>query len=165
MNRFYGFLFNDVAGFFERVVRTIRWIPAVWRDCDWEPSCFFELLEFKLNGMKRVMGEGSGMYDYKKAADIEYALKILRRINSDPYIDIAYMFHDKKWGEAEMRFERVDDKFSQIFFDRANVITEEDAEQQTREFLQCAEREDYLEQQDIDILFRHIARHIRGWWT
>ena len=155
-----------ISSFFESIYRVMRWLPVIWNDRDWDDAYFFKLLEFKLTGMKKDMEEGPGLYDYKSAEQIEYALKILRRINSCPYIDIAYMFHDKKWGEIKLRWEKIEGtNRGRLFIDRDNVITREDVRQESIEHKRCSKMENYLEQQDIDILFRYIAKHIRGWWT
>jgi hypothetical protein len=44
------------------------------------------------------------------------------------------------------------------------VKTEEDQKQFDKEFRVCAAHEDYMEKQDLSILFQTMEKHLRSWW-
>ena len=138
--------------FIGNIVRTIKWLPTIWNDRDWDYSYLFILLEFKLYGIKKEMER---MND-AQSESVEYALKLLRRINSDPYQEIAFMFEEDRWGKTTyIDFERYKEK----------AITEEDKRLARADFRRRCNLDEYLEEQDIEILFKHLKKHIQYWWT
>ena len=66
-----------IRRFIGNVIRTIKWLPTIWNDRDYDYVYFFRLLEFKLIGMKK----DAELVNDKQSEKIEYALKILRPVS------------------------------------------------------------------------------------
>jgi hypothetical protein len=138
--------------FIGNVIRTIKWLPTIWNDRDYDYVYFFRLLEFKLTRMKK----DAELINDPQSEKIEYALKLLRRINSNPYYEIAFMFEEDRWGKAlYVNGNRYMEK----------AITDEDERLARIDFRKRCDRADYLEDQDIEFLFKYLTKHIRCWWT
>ena len=73
--------------------------------------------------------------------------------------------HDEKWGESEWNFLDTDNpQLKQLEITYDTVKTEQDAKQQKRDFSTAAKREQYLREQDLDMLFTMLRKHIQTWW-
>ena len=53
---------------------------------------------------------------------------------------------------------------SELHIDRPNVKTEEDKEQERKEFRRASEHEAKLREQDLDMLFKNMRKYIQTWW-
>jgi hypothetical protein len=100
----------------------------------------------------------------RDAENMDLCLKVLDRIIAENYLDNAFMWHDKKWGDIQMWTESVDDKYSELKITRPGIKNEQDEKQESREFLKWGDVADRQEKQDIDFLLTKIKKHVRRWW-
>jgi len=142
------------------------WLPLIWRDRDWDHGFLFEMLEFKLKRMEKCLRNGIHLYADQTADKVKLCTQLLERINKDEYHEMVFRNHDKKWGRGEITFTDCEDRegMSELHIRYPNVKTEEDLEQQRKEYRALMKRPDELMQQDIDLLFETMRKHIREWW-
>lgn len=123
-------------------------------------------MRFKINSMEENFREKGCFVGHKKvASSMKTCVLLLDRIIKDEYTEIAFKFHDKKWGELEVFFGDTDDrKLQEITTTRPNVKNKENKIQEKKEWKRCADLWHYLEKQDIDYLFHVMKRTIFNWW-
>jgi len=137
----------------------VRWFPVIWTDRDWDHIYLFIMLRYKLRGMENLLRKyGYHVNAEAEADNIRKCILILNRIIDDVYYDIAFRFHEQKWGELDMSLER-----GHLHLFRKNV-TPETIEQERSEFRKCCELEKYLIDQDLQYLFNFMSKHIKEWW-
>ena len=143
-----------------------NWIPVIWRDRDWDQYFLLETLRFKISNMERYFRKcGHHVGANKDANNMSMCVEALHRIIEEDYHKEAFKEHEKKWGEASLKFIDSDKKgFKQLLIERPNVKTKEDEEQERKDFRYCLKEEERLTQQDIDYLFDMLKKHIREWW-
>jgi len=144
----------------------IVWFPLIWKDRDWDHGFLFEMLQFKLTRMEKCLRNGIHLYADKTADKVKLCTFLLDRIIKDEYYDMVFKDHKKKWGEADLQCSDCKDKegYSELRITRPNVKTPEDNEQERKEYRAIMKRPDELMQQDIDMLFEIMRKHIREWW-
>jgi len=142
------------------------WLPLIWKDRDWDHGFLFEMLQFKLSRMEKCLRNGIHLHADETADKVKLCVLLLDRINKDEYHEMVFKHHDKKWGETDLTFTKCKDnpEMSELHISRENVNSEEDKEQERKEYRAIMKRPDELMQQDIDMLFETMRKHIRGWW-
>lgn len=154
---------NVVTG----IKNLITWFPVIWNDRQWDHCYFYELLHKKLTLMEKFFREkGIHLYAEKDADNIKYAILILNRIIKDNYYDNAFKPHRKKYGESHFLWNDIKDskyKELEIVYDR-DPKTDKEKEKEKRLHKQCIEREIYLKNQDLEMFFRHLRKHMNDWW-
>lgn len=141
----------------------------IWNDRNWDSHYWLVLNEKKLGRMENMIrNHGCHLYAEKDADNIRKTRLAIKRIIDDDYHENAFKNHDKKWGESHFRFEPVDDDkckgCSKLFIDRDNANTEEEIEQQEREYLRLIKKPDYLKVQDLEYVTMMINKYLFHWW-
>jgi hypothetical protein len=144
----------------------IKWFPIIWKDRDWDFYFIFVLLHRKLKNMEKHIRSYSHHTNSEKDADqIKLCVDLLKRILDDEYHENVFKDHDKKWGEGRMVWEDTDDcELSKLDIIRDNANTEEEKEQETKDFRRLSPNVEKLKQQDINYLFDNMKKHIQCWW-
>ena len=150
------------------LLRSLRslwyWLPVVWRDRHWDYHFLYVILRHKLTGMYKALSNSNGIGANKQAKHIKYAIYLLDRLIRDDvygeYRNTAFKEHDRKWGELDVSLN--DD--GTLKFSRPNVLTEDDAVQERKEYRRCMRLSDYLEKQDLEQLFGIMMKYMRYWW-
>jgi hypothetical protein len=143
-----------------------KWLPIIWQDRDWDSEYIIRLLQFKLSNMEDfIRYKGHHLYAERDADTIHRALLYIDRILNYDHHSNIFKHHDKKWGEVEISTEDIDNSDScKVLLKRQNVKTEKDEELERKEFRILTEKVYVLEQQDYDMLFKHLKKYIRTWW-
>jgi len=145
----------------------IKWFPVIWKDRDWDQWFLYKILYFKLKEMEynqRVYGHH---VNNEKVADQIKTCKLLaKRLIDNDYLENSTYRLDKKWGEHTMTFIPCEDnpEFLTAEFKTENAITDKEKKQENKERMVAYKHSDYLENQDLDMLFKNIRKHIQGWW-
>jgi len=136
-----------------------KWFPVIWNDRDWDQCYLYKFLHFKLQNMEDLHRNYGHSLDNRKIADkIKVCKLLLDRLIKDEYYENAFKNHDKKWGELEL------DWNSNCLIKRPYAITEKEKEKELKEFNRLCQHELYLRRQDINYLFKLMAKHVEGWW-
>ena len=157
------FRYDITAG----VKNLIRWFPVIWKDRNWDYNFIYMILKYKLHLMeKNIRNYGHHVRAEQDADKIKICVNLLDRLIKDEYHDNAFKSHYKKWGDAKMSFHDLKDEpgLCQLKIDYPNVKTEEDKKEQSKGFRICSVLEQNLKEQDLDLLFKLMRKHIQGWW-
>jgi hypothetical protein len=99
------------------------------------------------------------------ADNIKTCVLLLKRLKDDDYHENAFKQHREKWGEINFDWLKSDRKdLSKLNISHDNIKTEKDKIQERKDFKAACEREDFLKQQDLDLLFTLMGKHIQTWW-
>ena len=161
---------KDVRYFFRDLKQGIKnliiWFPVIWKDRWWDHWFFYVLLHKKLSLMEENIRKYGIHVNAEQDADkIKICVNILKRLIDDKYHEIAHSNHKKKWGESKMNFIDTDDpELSELKITYDSVKTDKDKEQQRKDFRRACEKEQELREQDLDMLFTLLRKHIQTWW-
>ena len=118
----------------------IRWFPVVWKDRDWDHVYIYDVLRFKLKNTEKCIRNGLHVDADKEANRIKTCVNLLDRLRNDVYQDMIY----RDWDNN---------------IDMNNRTKEESAD-----FRRRYQHEDYMIEQDIDMLFNIMKKHMQKWW-
>lgn len=122
----------------------ITWFPVVWKDRQWDHIFLLTILRKKLSLMEKFFREKCNHVNSERDADnIKFAILLLNRIMEDDYSSV-FKPYEVKYGEISFK------SFS--------------SEKEKELFHKCMEHEVYLRNQDLDVLFSHLRKHILEWW-
>jgi len=126
----------------------------------------YDIFRHKLNLMeKNIRKYGHHTNSEKDADKIKKCVILLDRLVEDKYHDNAYKDYYKKWGEAHLEWIDIDNSdLTQAKITHPNVKNSKDRKQERKEFKICMEHEAYLREQDLDLLFETMRKHIQCWW-
>lgn len=144
----------------------IRWFPIIWNDRQWDHIYIYKIFQKKLSLTEKYLRYNGIHVDAKRDADkIKTCVILLDRLLKDDYHDMAFKRHYEKWGMPELRTEKTENEnFSRLHVVYDGVKTEEDDKKERKEFHSAWEHEKYLREQDLDLLFKIMRKHIQGWW-
>jgi hypothetical protein len=144
----------------------IRWFPVIWQDRNWDQYYIYVILHKKLTLMEKGLRNGCHLYADKTADQVKICVLLLDRLIKDEYHENAFKRHEEKWGEAEFNFEDLEEKPDQcrLLITRLNVKTKKDEEQERKDFMRTSKHSDQMKNQDVEMLFKIMNKHIQGWW-
>lgn len=143
-----------------------NWFPIIWMDRQWDYIFILRILRKKLVLTEKfIRRDGIHVRNLDDARKIKICINLLDRILSDVYFDMAYKRHNAKWGRAELTFKDCEeDWYVESVIRHKNANTEEEKEQQRKDFIRASKHFEYLEKQDYYYLFKMLRKHIRSWW-
>lgn len=144
----------------------IRWFPVIWKDRNWDQYFIYVILHRKLSLAEKALRNGYHLYADKTADNVKLCVLLLDRLIKDEYHEIAFKQHKRKWGEADFQFKKLQDGTGNSLLNIVypNVKNEKDKENERKDFLRSIKNSDELRNQDIDLLFETMKKHIQGWW-
>lgn len=162
-------LWSDITYPFYRTRKQVgvffSYLPVLWGDRDWDGHYFLYLMRHKLNRMEKCIRNGSHVDCDKDADQIKDCITIIDRMIDDNYEEAYNVAHDAKWGELETWDTKVPDSdYYEWHSKRKNAVTEDDKEQERKEFLAYMEKAETDRQNDYNTLFGLIAINLRKWW-
>lgn len=162
-NPFFRLYYNVKYG----IWNIFLWLPVIWKDRYWDYQFIYQILRRKLYLTEKKFRKAHFYVGQEKDADkMKMCINALDRLIEDKYDEHAFKKHDEKWGKAELNFEPKDDssEFSKCLITHKNVKTEEDDKKERKDFKRAIDHEEMLKQQDLDLLFSTMRKHIRSWW-
>lgn len=156
----------------ERIGRSIAFARFGWLNYDFDAYTMYDLMQFKLKRIQKALIKGMAIQEKEDMDALQVAIKLTGRLYRGNYERYFHKLHDRKWGDMpDWDSEPADlDKngkpltFRLIFKERANVKTEEDKEQQRKDFLACYEQGEVLKLKDLDKLNEIFKKHAARWW-
>lgn len=137
----------------------IKYIPIIWQDRNWDEHYIYSLLYFKFSDMEKYWRSDNvwSANKDKTAHQIMIAKNLCKRLIDDNYTENALKPVEDKYGKLKWHFEPSEIKgYTSMVFDE----TLEESKARSRAY----KHSEYMEKQDINYLFRHIEKYIRGWW-
>ena len=163
-------MIRKIRSFFNSIIYGIEnlivWFPIIWSDRNWDQVYLYIILQHKLDQMQKYFRKyGHHVGAERDARKMEICSMVLERLITDVYHDQAFKKYDEKWGEAHFStFETDDPNLSRLVITHENVHTEEDKIKETADFKRAWEHHDYLNKQDLDLLFKILRKQIESWW-
>lgn len=144
----------------------ITWLPIIWNDRQYDYWFIYDILHKKLSLMEHfIRNYGYHVRAEQDADNIKTCVLLLKRLKDDDYHENAFKQHREKWGEINFDWLKSDRKdLSKLNISHDNIKTEKDKIQERKDFKAACEREDFLKQQDLDLLFTLMGKHIQTWW-
>ncbi|MCF8019852.1 MAG: hypothetical protein K9L62_10645 [Vallitaleaceae bacterium] len=153
--------------FKQGIKNLITWFPVIWNDRQWDHWYFYTLLHKKLSLMENFFRH-SGIHTnaVSDADKIKICVLLLERLKEDNYLMNAMKRHDEKWGESEFNSKESKSHpgFYELDITYDKVKTAQHEKEQKRDFKNASERERYLMEQDLDMLFSSLRKNIQSWW-
>jgi hypothetical protein len=150
--------------FCEGIENLVFWIPAIWKDRDFDHHFMFIILNKKLIKMEKFYrSKHTWSADALKYADqIKIARILTERIVKDKYVENALIPYDRIYGDVEL-FDSIP---TSIIEGKPKLysIVEVGTKQQHSMFRRAGKHSDYMEKQDIEYLFKFLKKHIQNWW-
>jgi len=143
------------------------WFPVIWNDRNWDHQFIYKVFRYKLHLTEQLIrNNGHHLYHIKDADKIKICVNLLDRLMKDEYHEMTFKNHDKKWGES--KFDWIEAKeypnMTELKITYPNVKTDKDKENEKKDFQRCSKHEAALREQDLDLLFTNMRKHIQGWW-
>lgn len=150
------------------IINIIRWFVIIWQDRNWDHYFIYRIFWYKLVRMEHHIRKHGNHEDADKDSDtIKICIDALDRLIEDDYNKTGFEEHDKKWGRSEFKFsewKEGDPELKELKIERDKVVTEEDKEQETKEFFKVTDDERNLKEKDLDTLFKTMRENIENWW-
>ncbi len=120
------------------------WFKIVWKDRNWDNYHIYTLLHFKLNRMSKSFEKYDLHVDAeKKVQQLKLCVFLLQRLIDDEYAEA-------EWNKA---------------IDYENWTIGKELTDEDKRLLKIAQtKEVYMRNQDLDLLFSSLRKHIEGWW-
>lgn len=149
------------------ITNLVRWFPIVWKDRQWDHQFIYIALRHKLNLTEQfIRHHGIHVNNIADADKIKKCVILLDRLMKDEYHENAFKRHDEKWGGAELDWKDLEDDSnrSELIITHPNVKTEKDKIKERKDFKLSIKKEQHLREQDLDLLFTLLRKHIQTWW-
>ena len=156
----------------ERMKRSYDYARFGWLNYDFDMSCAWDLLEFKLKRLHSCLESGCAVQEPEDMAALKELIKIVRRLGRDCYDDKYLRQHDRKWG-------RIESRTTPNYNDKGNIVTytwhswrkncpenapEEVKKQERNEFRTCYEKGEEDRIKDIKRMGEILVKHGQKFW-
>lgn len=127
----------------------VTWFPVIWRDRDWDAYFLFAVMHKKLKKMEHLHRHYGVCVDAEKYANQMRTCRLLiKRLMEDDY--------HRNTPEQDESWEKLDDLIS--YLNRPMTRS------QSKAIMEETKREGQMIEQDLDLLFKTMRKHIRKWW-
>jgi hypothetical protein len=143
------------------------WFPVIWSDRNWDHQFIYEVFKHKLHLTEQLIrNDGIHINHLRDAKRIKLCVDLLDRLINDEYHETAFKPHRKKWGKPKFNWleSKKHPDMTELKIIHPNVKTAEDEKKQSKQFRVCAKNESNLREQDLDLLFKIMRKHIQEWW-
>lgn len=167
---------HRVVWFFKKPYLQLRklidWQLNVFRhDYDFDAQFLYAIIEYKLKRVYPVLKNGFTVQDERDMKALRLAIKLAGRLNEDGYNAVELNRHNKKWGELEIKTDRVASLGAHgepisyyCDMSRPGAKTPDDKEQERKEFLEAMNRSYAAMKRDETRLYGILSKYIRVWW-
>lgn len=122
------------------------WLPILWYDRDWDWCYLMEMMERKFLRMAKVMDRGYHVGADLSARELRMAAQLCKRIRNTHYYWVwDDPIRNKDWAPPLGPWHH---RYDNHMFDK--------------KYHKCYD--DYMIEQDTDLLFKLMRRKLRTWW-
>ena len=143
------------------------WFPIIWKDRQWDHQYIYVVFRHKLHLTEQLIRHhGHHVNNIADADKIKVCINLLDRLMKDEYHETAFKRHEEKWGPIQLNWKDSKDhpNMCEAAITYPNVKTDKDKKLETKDFRNASKAEAALRQQDIDLLFEMMQKHIQTWW-
>ena len=163
------FLYNKIKipimVFIESIESILFWFPIIWKDRDWDSIYLLKLIEIKIRKMRKYFIEsGVAIHSKKEIRAMVIAETIVKRLKKEGYDKYLSKKHDEKWGKLEVFLAPCEKNLSSYSVYRGKIFTDKDRKQEYKENKQIMEHEEYMTNQDLELLGKTFKKHLKKWW-
>lgn len=141
-------IWSEIMGFVYRIRNVISWLPALWRDSDFDWTYTYKLMEIKFRRLAKVMKNGHCLHGGKMAKEALVAAALCKRITDDDYglYLPGYAPPIGPWWHT------------------GGTTPWTSSRKTTRKESLQRWYSEYMLTQDIDYLHRYLTKRVRCWW-
>lgn len=155
-------MFKKLKGFKYGLGNIFKWWKVIYNDRDYDQHYIYQLLYFKLKNMEDFYRSDKAWSAtaIKTADEIKVAKNLCKRLAEENYLHNALAEHEKlypKYYDNFWQFEKIEGK---PYYKLVSKNTKEEE----KSFRRCGKLADYLEEQDKEMLFTYLKKHIDKWW-
>jgi len=158
-DKIYSFIFHHITS----IKNLIKWFPLIYRDRQFDHNYLLNIMEFKLSLMEDYFkNHGITVSSEKDSKRIKICKNLCKRL-SYGYSEMLYgenSSHYKKWGSIEI----LTDEEHKLSIKHKNCKTDKDFADEKKEHDKLMKREEYLQEQDLNLLFKTMKKYMLGWW-
>lgn len=163
-------IYYTIKRFFRNLKRSIAFAIIGWNNYDWDYGYLYELILFKLERMQSELINGIAEHDKATLQSLRICIKLLKKLKFRDYTHFTDL-HYSKWGQPELVFHKIKKdgianphvgSILELKYEKA--ITEEQKEQQKKEFLEAYRKDNEQEMRDIRLLFDIMKKYNKAWW-
>lgn len=141
----------------KRIIRKIRniflWLPILWQDEQWDGNYVFRILDFKFKLMEENFLNDAIIADAEKCAkEIHICRLLCKRLYENEYDDMLGLIHHSI--DFDDFIQRINSGQKTITCGRLGWCDN----------TSWMRYEDYMIQQDLELLFKLMQKHIHCWW-
>jgi hypothetical protein len=158
-----NFIKRNIKAFF----RACAFFKMGWTNYDWDYAYIYELLEFKLKRMEKVIGNGWGANSHRLVKQMKYTRYLLNRIVEHNYYDKYEAPLVEKYGKRHIEFLKTDDsRYTQmlIVYSKIDKTDEKKLEEANDAYLGIYKQSEMDRSADVERCFKFIGRQHRHWW-
>lgn len=154
----------------ERIGRSYAFAKHGWLSYDFDAGTLWPLIAFKLKRIHPVLVNGHAIQEDEDMNALLEAIAICERLGNDEYENQYYELHNKKYGELDMKSDRVasvdaDGKPLTYYCDMSRPgVTPENEAQERAELRTVWENGERDLQADMDRLAFLLKNYSRKWW-
>ncbi len=153
------------------VQNLFEFFKVIWAWRFWDFHYFLKVLVLMLKLMEKNFSEyGNHLYVEKDVKNMKIVRLLLERVLEDDYHSMVYKSHDEKWGKLNTGSTPCEwDKnglptMYEMNFSRSNAVTEEQEEQEQKEFKKLIRKPDQLRYRDLKYALDLMSKQLLHWW-
>ncbi len=135
---------------YENIIRVLRWIPVIWKDREFDQAYLYRIIHFKLLNMERFFESDHAWAVHTK--------KELRKLK------IARILADRLGNQEPYEYESIFDWCEEKDVPPIGSIPVTVQDKWLMKMRREMRHRKYMHQQDKDMLFRYMRKHIDTWW-
>ena len=143
----------------EGIENIILYLPTIWQDRNFDYVYLYRIIHKKLEIMEKHM-KSEHCWDAnaeKTAKQVRICKNLLKRLVESNYLNSALSNYHKKYG-VYITFEQCEDN------PKLRKMVDKSSPRQRKMLDKAYKHSDYMEQQDLDMVFKIMHKYIRGWW-
>lgn len=154
---------NKIKGWFYDIKNGIcnifKWLPVIWKARDWDHAYIWNLLYHKLIFMESHHQKYNPFVSkHKTLHQIQIAKCLAGRLWKQDYLTNALIPVHEIYGETKLEFSKPDEN-------GLVSLVDNDPKKEKDMRRRAYKLSEYMKQQDMNLLFKILNKHMRGWWT
>lgn len=142
------------------------WKKVIWEDRWYDYIFLLDIMRHKLEYTERMTRDYGNHINHVDDADkMKIAINLIHRIMEDDYYERAVKTLHDQYGEPQMNWiDCEDENLTQLDITHEGIKTDEDQADFDKRFREASLNQARQKQEDVNYLFRHVAKHIQTWW-
>jgi hypothetical protein len=163
----------EVKQFFRKVkhviIKTYQYFRYVCKnsDYDWDFDFFYDIMQWKLELMSKTIKQNNFVESTDRIVkQIDYAVYLIKQLKTKEYEEKIYSSFYEKYGKLTTEFKKIDDNFTEMLFWYSKIPkSDEELRNQADKDMRYRHLEAAKRRKDLkNRLFRHLEKHVEGWW-